>query len=223
MKYRETLTLKSDKPIEAELLIELRNHLQQRGIEVSILDVDTYCLEMCQKLTTEKGPTYILSLKRLEEAVLPKIDSIEEQDLLVKLLSNHLRALSPSKDLIIVDRYFFPTTKLPDRAGYVTTFREIFRSVVPKVASVRFITEPKYNEALYQDIKNVLVELNHKINVIHKTTEDFHDRFWIADEMKGLFVGTSLNGIGRRYALVDFMEDEDTATIVKELRRASLL
>jgi len=46
MMYRETLTLKSDKPIEAELLKELGNHLQQRGIEVYILDVDTYCLEM---------------------------------------------------------------------------------------------------------------------------------------------------------------------------------
>jgi len=222
MKYRETLTLKSDKPIDAGLLKELDNHLQRRGIEVYILDVDTYCLEMCQKLIMEKGPTYILSLKKLQEALLPKVDSIEGQDLLVKLLSNHLRALSPSKDLIIVDRYFFPMN-LPNRMEYLTTFREIFGSVVPKVASVRFITEPKYNQALYQDIKNILVKLNPKINVIHKTTNDFHDRFWIADEMKGLFVGTSLNGIGRKYALADFMKDEDTATVVKELRRASLL
>ena len=54
-------------------------------------------------------------------------------------------------------------------------------------------------------------------------TNDFHDRFCIADEVKALFIGTSLNGIGRKYALADFMEDEDTATIVKELRRASLI
>ena len=72
--YRETLTLKSDKPIEAELLKELGNRLQQRGIEVYILDVDTYCLEMCHKLIMEKGPGYILSLERLQEAVLPSKD-----------------------------------------------------------------------------------------------------------------------------------------------------
>lgn len=220
--YRETLTLKSDKPIEAELLKELGNRLQQRGIEVYILDVDTYCLEMCHKLIMEKGPRYILSLERLQEAVLPKVDSIEERDLLVKVLSNYLQALLPSKDLIIVDPYFFPAN-LPDRAGYLSTFREIFGSVILKIASVRFITKPEHDKALYQDIKYVLADLNPKINAIHKTTNAFHDRFWIADEKKGLFVGTSLNGIGRKYALADFMEDEDTATIVKELRRASLI
>ena len=222
MMYRETLTLKSDKPIESELLKELGNRLQQRGIEVYILDVDTYCLEMCQKLIMEKGIRYILSLERLQEAVLPKIGSIEERDLLVKVLSNYLQALSPSKDLTIVDQYFF-RVKPSDRAEYIGTFREIFGLVIPKVAMVRFITKPDHDRALYQDIKSVLVDLNPEINVVHKMTNDFHDRFWIADEVKGLFVGTSLNGIGRKYALADFMEDEDTATIVKELRRASLI
>lgn len=133
--YRETLTLKSDKPIEAELLKELGNRLQQRGIEVYILDVDTYCLQMCHKLIMEKGPRYILSLERLQEGVLPKIGSIEERDLLVKVLRNYLRALSPSKDLIIVDPYFF-AANLPDRAGYLDIFSEIFGSVIPKVAMV---------------------------------------------------------------------------------------
>lgn len=217
--YQETLTLKSDKPIEAELLKELGNRLQQRGIEVYILDVDTYCLEMCHKLIMEKGLRYILSLERLQEAVLPKIGSI---DLLIKVLSNYLQALSPSKDLTIVDRYFF-SVKPPDRAEYLGTFREIFGLVIPKVAMVRFITKPKHDRALYKDIKSVLIDLNPEINVVHKMTNDFHDRYWIVDEVKGLFIGTSLNGIGSKYALVDFMKDEDTATIVKELRRASLI
>ena len=222
MIYQETLTLKSDKPIEAELLKELGNRLQQRGIEIYILDVDTYCLEMCHKLIIEKGARYILSLERFQEAVLPKIGGIEERDLLIKVLSNYLQALSPSKDLTIVDPYFFPAN-LPDRAGYLGTFREIFGLVIPKLAMVRFITKPDHDRALYKDIKSVLIDLNPGINVVHKTTKDFHDRYWIADEVKGLFIGTSLNGIGKKYALVDFMEDEDTATIVKELKQASLI
>ena len=88
---------------------------------------------------------------------------------------------------------------------------------------VRFITKPEHDRALYKEIKSVLIDLNPEIKVVHKMTNEFHDRFWIADEVKGLFIGTSLNGIGRKYALADFMEDEDTATIVKELRRASLI
>jgi len=222
MMYRETLTLRSDKPIEAELLKELGERLQQRGIEVGILDVDTHCLEMCHKLIMEKGSRYILSLVRLQEAVLPKTGSIEEQDLLVKVLSSHLQDLSPSKDLIIVDPYFFPAN-LRDRARYLRTFREIFGSVIPKVATVRFITKPDHDRALYKDIRSVLVDLNPEINVFHRVTEDFHDRFWIADEVKGLSIGTSFDGIGRKYALADFMKDEDTATMVEALRRASLI
>lgn len=220
--YRETLTLRSDKPIETGLLKELGERLQQRGIEVGILDVDTYCLGICQKLIMEKGATYILSLERFQEAVLPKTGSIEEQDLLVRFLSTYLQDLSPSKDLIIVDPYFFQV-RLSDRAEYLGTFREIFGSVIPKVATVRFITKPNHDRALYEDIRSVLVDLNPEINVVHRTTKDFHDRFWIADEVKGLFIGTSFNGIGRKYALADFMKDEDTATIVEELRRASLI
>ncbi|MBM3141838.1 MAG: hypothetical protein FJ005_02150 [Chloroflexi bacterium] len=219
MMYRETLTLKSDKPIEAKLLKELGNRLQQRGIEVYILDVDTYCLEMCHKLIMEKGPRYILSLERLQEAVLPKMGSI---DLHIKVLSNYLQVLSPSKDLTIVDQYFF-SVKPSDREEYLGTFREIFGLVIPKVAMVRFITKPDHDRALYKDIKSVLIDLNPEINVVHKMTKDFHDRYWIADEVKSLFIGTSLNGIGKKYALADFMEAEDTATIVKELKRASLI
>lgn len=223
MKYEETLTLKSDKPIEAKLLKELGNHLQQRGIEVYIRDVDVDCLEMCQKLIIEKGPSYILSLEILQEAVLPKLDNMTELDAVTKVLSNYLQKLSPLEDLTIIDRYFFGPMKSTDIAGYLSTVRGIFSSVIPKIDSIRFITKPDYDKELYRDITQLLIGLSPKINTIHNTTDDFHDRFWIADKAKGLVVGTSLNGIGKRFALVDFMRDEDTATIVKELKRARLL
>lgn len=222
MKHEEILRLVSDKPIEARLLRELGNQLQQRGIEVYFYEDD--CLETCQKLIMEEGPSYILSLVILQEAVLPKVDNKADRDLLIKVLCNRLQKLSPSEDLTIIDPYFFAKMKLSDMAGYVSTVREIFSSVIPKIASIRFITSPNhYNEVLYRNIMQVLIDLSPKIDATLKMTDDFHDRFWIADKAKGLFVGTSLNGIGKKYALVDFMRDEDTATIVKELRRVNLL
>jgi hypothetical protein len=105
----------------------------------------------------------------------------------------------------------------------ISMFREVFGSVVAKIASIRFITEPGYDIALYQSIRQVLADLNPQISVSLKTTGDSHDRFWIVDETKGLFVGTSLNGIGRKYALTDYMKDVDIAAIMEELRRLSLL
>ena len=45
-------------------------------------------------------------------------------------------------------------------------------------------------------------------------TNTFHDRFWIADQTKGVFCGTSLNGIGIRYSLADYLKEEDVQEIV---------
>jgi hypothetical protein len=36
-------------------------------------------------------------------------------------------------------------------------------------------------------------------------SSEFHDRFWIADGARGLFVG---NGLGKRYALADYLSLE---------------
>ena len=47
----------------------------------------------------------------------------------------------------------------------------------------------------------------------HATTQE------IADEAKGLFIGTSLNGIGRRYALIDNIADRDTKEILSRFNR----
>jgi hypothetical protein len=222
MKYQEILALKSDKPIEPGLLKELARHLQQQDIEVFSVDADAYRLQNCKQLIMEKGPSYVLLLERLQEAVLPKTGTRDTRDLLIRVLSNQLQALSPSKDLIIVDGYFFSTGSC-DEADYLDMFREIFGPVVPKIEDVRFITKPKYDRTLYQSIEQVLTGLNPHINISHKTTDDFHDRFWIVDKTRGLFVGTSLNGIGRRYALTDYMRDDDIVAIVKDLQRLSLL
>jgi hypothetical protein len=221
-KNQEILALRSDKPIKPSLLKELARHLQQHDIEVLFFDVDAYYLQKCKQLILEKGPSYVLSLERLQEAFLPKAETRDTRDLLIRVLSNQLQALAPSKDLIIVDGYFFSTGSW-DKADYLDTFREIFGPVIPKIEDVRFITKSQYDRTLYQSIEQVLAGLNPYINISHKTTDDFHDRFWIVDKTKGLFVGTSLNGIGRRYALTDYMRDDDIVAIVKELQRLSLL
>ena len=102
-------------------------------------------------------------------------------------------------------------------------FREIFCPVIPSIVSVRFITEPQYDKVLYENIGYVLRDINPKVSVKIKTTREFHDRFWIVDEKKGLFIGTSLNGLGRKYALTDFINDEDIADIVEKLKQLNLL
>jgi hypothetical protein len=220
MPYQEKLTFESDKPIAPELLIDLASQLQQQNIRVYFTNDDSW--EKCQKLLMEKGAKYILSIRRLQEAVLRKVENRDSRALLVRVLATQLESLSPSSDLIIEDPYFF-SVNLANKAEYLDVFRQIFSAVIPKIASLRIVTKAEYNVELYQSIRDIVTSLNPQINISHKTTGDFHDRFWIADEARGLFVGCSLNGIGKRYALVDFMENDDVVQIVEELRRAKLL
>jgi hypothetical protein len=45
-------------------------------------------------------------------------------------------------------------------------------------------------------------------------TEEFHDRFWIdPDAHKGLVMGTSLNGVTKKIALIDHLGREDVMQI----------
>lgn len=225
MEYREIVALVSEQPIDRHKLLELDSFLRERDIEYYFFDLDWHCTEECQKLIRLRGPSYVLSLVRLQEAVLPKADTSNKKilDLLVGTLRDKLVDLAPSQSLILIDNYIF-TPNIRDRQGYLEMFEDIFGPVVGGIKEVRFVTSPShYDNLLYQDVAQLLSSLNTQLHVECGTTKDFHDRFWIVDEVKGLCIGTSLNGIGKGYALVDNMSDEDTKTIVGELRRLKLL
>ena len=73
------------------------------------------------------------------------------------------------------------------------------------------------------DLRRQLGRTEREIKLVLRTSENFHDRFWIADRSRGLFVGTSPNGIGKRYALADYMDADDVKTIVDALALERLL
>jgi len=223
--YREIVALVSEQPIDHQKLLELDSFLRERGIKYYFFDLDWYCIEECQKLIRAQGPSYVLSLVRLQEALLPKTDTTDEKvfDLLVGMLRCKLIDLAPSQSLTLIDSYIF-TPNIRDKQGYLEMFEDIFGPVVSSIKEVRFVTSPDhYDNSLYQDVIRLLKRLNPQLFVECSTTKDFHDRFWIADETKGLFIGTSLNGVGKKYALVDNMSDDDTKAIVDELRKLALL
>jgi hypothetical protein len=203
--------------------MELESFLNTRNVELPLFDLECYCIRRAQALIKQKGPTYVLSLIEFQEDVLSQVDTNNKCfDLLIKVLRDKLSDLTPSRSLILVDRFVFAKST-SDRPSYLKMFEDIFGQVVNGIEEIKFVTSPDHDTSLYQDVQQLLRSLNHQVVVECNTTEDFHDRFWIVDEAKGLFVGTSLNGIGKRYALVDNMRDEDTKTIVGELRRRGLI
>jgi hypothetical protein len=212
-------SISTDKLINAYELMTQFDERLRKELELEFRNVDL--IDECKELIRNEGVSWIMSLKRLQAALLTKSVDIQEKDILVEMLRDMLMKLSPSKNLIIVDNYFFPSKT--DKNEYLQMFKDIFLPSIGKVASFNFITKPNFDQNLFQDCKRLLLTLNPNLNVDCKTTDDFHDRFWIVDQTKGLFVGTSLNGVGKRYALVDFIRDEDTKEIVNTLEQLKLV
>jgi hypothetical protein len=223
MKYSETIALYSDSPIDREKLLQVERYLNERNIEVRLTDIG-YSLSEVQDMLQREGPTYIMSLRVLREEILPVTNRKDASSfgLLIDTLLNKLIQLSPSESLTIVDGYLF-ATNIKNQAEYLTLFEKIINSVIGKIKLVRFVTLPSYNDELYKKTVTLLENMNPHISVEHSKSEYFHDRFWIADDQRGIFVGTSLNGLGNKYALVDNIRDSDTNSIVGELRRLELI
>lgn len=223
MSYQQGLLLKSEQRISPVLLLKLSAFLETEHIDVSLLDLEFDCLMRCRRLLLEQGVSHILSLLVLQEAVLPKVDLLH-RDLLTEIIRDKLIGLSPSSSLTIIDSYFFPESiKEAEIATYIETLGDILEPVISDIKEITLITLPKYNPQIRNQVKEWLLSVNPQLVVSHKVSSDFHDRIWIVDEQKGLFIGTSLNGIGKKYALVDYIRDEDTQEISAILKQRKLL
>jgi hypothetical protein len=128
----------------------------------------------------------------------------------IDILSKYLKEIEAENgDLIIIDPYLFPE-KFDD--SYTDFIAGVLNSV--KLSTIQFITvERNHNESLYNNVKDNCNCKNIKICF----TDDYHDRLWIANKNKGFIMGTSLNGIGKKISLIDFIREEDLRDIVKDL------
>ncbi len=121
------------------------------------------------------------------------------------------------KSLVIIDPYIFPKKCDDDYVSFLIT---VLSAYLKKLSSITFVTSPKFNITVQEKIFNELRAQNSDLTVTLKTTDEFHDRFWISPRnRKGIFMGTSLNGLGKKYTLIDYVNDEDIRIILSELKK----
>ena len=112
---------------------------------------------------------------------------------------------------MIIDPYLFRPD--PADADYIAFLRQVFGSTIPKVNRVNIVAKSSNNPAVETDFRAMLQAVKPGVTCSVKNSNVFHDRFWIGDGTKGIVVGTSLTGVGKRFALIDYIGDEDTAAI----------
>lgn len=197
--------------------LQIQDLLRMNGSTASIAQVwkNIFVKEYLKEEYFKNGISKIVASGLLEEAVLPKTTNVE---LLFKVMKALLSNLNPQNELIIIDNYVFPNNCDTD---YINNFALLFQGLPNTFKSLIIITKPSYNQTLFNDFKTQFPNSQFQINI--KTSSEFHDRFWIVDESKGLFVGTSLNGIGKKYSLADYLDKDDIKIIVDELKTLNLL
>jgi hypothetical protein len=130
------------------------------------------------------------------------IDDIE------KLILGFIGNLKGVKNLLIIDAFLY--TDDPDCVALFETMVTEISSDLESVTIFTDGTRASKRDAMHDAIKKAAP--NVKIQDVK--TDIFHDRHWIdADRGIGVYIGTSLNGIRKKIALIDNMDSWDAKDI----------
>jgi hypothetical protein len=193
---------------------DLARLVETVGLRASIATRYQLVEHEIKQLLLEKGISYLWQLVNLREDVLPRTP---DRPALLKVLAGMLGRIAPTNELIIVDRYILPKTC----TDCLDTLTSLLSPILPSGARIVLVTSKQCDAGLVTGLRERFKDSNRQVEL--RISENFHDRFWIADRSRGLFVGTSLNGLGIRYALADYMDESDAKAIVEALSVEGLL
>lgn len=176
--------------------------------------IDSFKEEFTSYLLTH-GLSSLLNRGLFEEAVVKKG---EDQSAIVNWLHIFLDSIEITTELVIVDPYFLAS------GSDATLIQSALSPILPTLQKITLVTLPnQVNQDVLSTLRSSLSS-NANFQINHQTCNDFHDRFWINPlNKKGFLSGTSLNGLGKRYAIIDRLQDSDTEEIIDVLTQENLL
>ena len=139
----------------------------------------------------------------------------------IKTLKDVFLHLDGVKKLVITDPYIF---KKGRNVNVIDVFGKLIDGIKTNLEEVKFLCpdDAKKDDEVFDGVKDILNK--NKIKMTVEKCDEFHDRFWVGiDNRKGVVLGTSLNGIGKKIALVDILKKSDVDAIIDELKIAGLV
>lgn len=154
------------------------------------------------------GFSYFLNLTISMEDIVSPSSSVSDVRL---VFHKFLDSLSPLKELLIIDSYFYANGSEETPHLFVSLLGERISSL----ETLTVISNPCYY-SMKEKMHSAIYSQNNSVKIIDKHSKEFHDRFWINPVNKtGLVVGTSLNGIRKKIFLVDRLSSHDVKDILK--------
>lgn len=188
------------------------NELNNKSLNDFGIDIE-FCSSILNSEINLKINEYMQenNAKYLTEEVLWKNMTNDEK--VNKFLEYLIKINSENNELIVVDPYIFSCKE----NNYCEMLSSIFNR--SKAKKIVIVTDKKnYQKKSFNKISN---KTNIPISV--KYSKDYHDRFWIANRKKGFYTGTSLNGVGRKISLINFLSYDDITVIIDELCKQLLV
>lgn len=194
--------------------ISNENDINLKDFDVALVNsvVYSYKDEIADHIL-KHGLSSLIESELILEHLVVKGESINN---IIGVLHLYLDKVGIDNELIIADPYFFATTR---DANYATTVQQVISKYLTTVDTLRIITLPnKVDTTLKTSIENALKTSKPTLSIIHNTSNNYHDRFWISNNReKGIITGTSLNGLGNKYALIDRLNITDVRSIIGAL------
>ncbi|NCT93668.1 MAG: hypothetical protein GXC72_04530 [Chitinophagaceae bacterium] len=202
-----------------EFVIEYNKNLVLQKFDIGIIqERHLFDREKIIEILFEKGQTSILKQEVLLEFFIPKGTA---GNVIVGIIQKYLDKVTIDNELIIVDPYFFLTRH---GANYSSFIASILGKYLPTIDTIRIITGTRFNATIKTQIYSDLHAIKSTLTIIHSQSDDYHDRYWISNNReKGLIIGTSLNGLGNKYALIDRLNTTDVRDIIAELTAGGLI
>ncbi|AMC35310.1 hypothetical protein [Janthinobacterium sp. B9-8] len=169
---------------------------------------ETFIREILRDYITKNGISSLFNYSITCDALMHKGIHVNEIE---KVILGFIKNLNGVKNLIITDTYFYEASTHP---FCIDILKKIISEISKELESITFMTLEKSKDKkkiIHDAIKSVIP----KIKIIDIISNDFHDRFWIdIDNLKGVIIGTSLNGIGKRIALIDNLSTNHVKEII---------
>ena len=202
-----------DPPLTHEDALLVVSRAEELGYRMLFRRAD-YSLEEVQAKLVEEGPSAFLDMVWIEEDISPK----EPAPTAEQRMAARLKRLAPATELIITDPYLLTHSRSRDAEEYARSVGGMIAPALIAGLRITAVVDPRQNDsqvraAVEKELRAHGQDLT--LTVVESTA--FHDRFWIADRVRGLVIGTSLNKIGAKVFFVDELSESDVAAVLVEL------
>ena len=149
----------------------------------------------------------------IKESVLPQ--NMNQNDILAIYRDFFNRINTMNKELVIIDPYLFP-----EHCNDITEYTNFLKNILYSAKAEKYII---ITRTVNPNNRCKIAIESEFSNLIIRETNEYHDRIWISDRKNGFFTGTSINGIGKKLALIDSIKSDDVEFIVEVLQGSDLL